>query len=98
MSRGGKLIASNKRGQSVSVFDTASGKELARIPTKANVVHGVTVSPDGRYAFVSEEGIGTERGLVEVVDLTRLESVGAVEVGLQAAGLDFWKIELVPTR
>jgi DNA-binding beta-propeller fold protein YncE len=89
----GKLVASNKRGQSVSVFDVASGKELARIPTRAKVVHGVAVSSDSRFAFVSEEAIGKTPGIVEVIDLTALESAGSVEVGLQAAGLDFWKIE-----
>jgi hypothetical protein len=30
---------------------------------------------------------------VEAIDLARLESAGSVEVGLQAAGLDFWKVE-----
>ena len=93
VSRDGKLVASNKRGQSVSVFDVASGKELARIPTRAKVVHGVAVSSDSRFAFVSEEAIGKTPGLVEVIDLTELASAGSVEVGLQAAGLDFWKIE-----
>jgi DNA-binding beta-propeller fold protein YncE len=89
----GKLVASNKRGQSVSVFDVALGKELARIPTRAKLVHGVAVSFDSRFAFVSEEAIGKTPGIVEVIDLTELESAGNVEVGLQAAGLDFWKIE-----
>ena len=93
VSRDGKLVASNKRGQSVSVFDVASGKELARIPTRAKVVHGVAVSSDSRFAFVSEEAIGKTPGVVEVIDLTELASAGSVEVGLQAAGLDFWKIE-----
>jgi hypothetical protein len=34
-------------------------RELARIPTKRRIVHGVAVSPDDRYAFVSVEG-GTD--------------------------------------
>jgi DNA-binding beta-propeller fold protein YncE len=59
VTRNGKLlVATNKRGQSVSVFDIASGKELARIPTKRKVVHGAVVTPDDRYAFVSVEGVG----------------------------------------
>ena len=98
VSRDGKLVASNKRGQSVSVFDVASGKELARIPTKAKVVHGVAVSSDDRFAFVSEEAIGKTPGVVEVIDLTALASAGSVEVRLQAAGLDFWKIEPARAR
>jgi DNA-binding beta-propeller fold protein YncE len=98
VTRDGKLLASNKRGQSVSVFDAASGKELARIPTKAKLVHGIAVSSDDRFAFVSEESIGKAPGVVEVIDLTSLVSAGSVEVGLQAAGLDFWKIEPARAR
>lgn len=93
VSRDGKLVASNKRGQSVSIFDVSSGKELARVETRSRVVHGVAVSSDDRFAFVSEEGIGATPGIVEVIDLTELRSRGGVEVGLQAAGLDFWKTE-----
>jgi DNA-binding beta-propeller fold protein YncE len=94
----GKLIASNKRGQSVSVFDVVSGKELARIPTKARLVHGVAVSSDNRFAFVSEEAVGKTPGVVEAIDLEALASAASVEVGLQAAGLDFWKREPARAR
>jgi DNA-binding beta-propeller fold protein YncE len=87
------LIATNKRGQSVSVFDIASGRELARIPTKRPVVHGVAVAPDNRYAFISVEGIGSAPGTLEVIDLTALKSVAQVDVGQMAGGVDFWKTE-----
>jgi DNA-binding beta-propeller fold protein YncE len=87
------LIATNKRGPSVSVFDAKSGKELARLTTKRKVVHGVVVSPDNRYAFVSVEGVGSEPGTVEVIDLEALKTVATVDVPVQAAGIDFWKIE-----
>ncbi len=98
MSGNGKLVATNKRGQSVSVFDVSSGKELARIGTRAPIVHGIAVSSDDRFAFVSEEAKGKAPGVVEVISLTGLTSVGSVEVGLQAAGLDFWKIEPARAR
>jgi DNA-binding beta-propeller fold protein YncE len=98
VSRDGKLIASNKRGQSVSIFDAATARELARVPTRAPIVHGVAVSPDSRFAFVSEEAIGNAPGMVEVISLSDLVSVGSVEVGLQAAGLDFWKTEPARAR
>jgi len=87
------LLATNKRGQSVSVFDAASGKELKRIATRRKVVHGVAVSPDDRYAFVSVEGIGSQPGTVEVIDLGALATVATVDVGPMAAGIDVWKIE-----
>jgi DNA-binding beta-propeller fold protein YncE len=90
---GQRLIATNKRDQSVSIFDLKSGKELARLPTKRKVLHGVVVSPDDRYAFVTVEGVGSEPGTVEVIDLTVLKTVATVDVAQGAAGIDFFKIE-----
>ena len=87
------LIATNKRGQSVSVIEVGSGRELARIPTKRPVVHGVVVSPDDRYAFISVEGIGSAPGTLEVIDLRAFASVAQVDVGQMAGGVDFWKTE-----
>ena len=87
------LLATNKRGQSLSVFDAGSGQELKRLPTRRKVVHGVAVSPDDRYAFVSVEGVGAEPGTVEVIDLGALATVGTLDVGAMAAGLDVWKLE-----
>lgn len=92
---GGKLIATNKRGPSVSVYDAKTGRELVRLPTKRKVVHGVVVSPDNRYAFVSVEGIGSEPGTVEIIDLVALKTIATVDVAQQAAGIDFWKTEPV---
>jgi len=92
---GAKLIATNKRGPSVSVYDLKSGKELARIPTKRKVVHGAVVSPDNRYAFISVEGVGSEPGTVEVIDLENLKTVATLDVAQQAAGIDFLRTEAV---
>jgi hypothetical protein len=88
------LVGTNKRGQSVSVIDLASGKEIALLPTKRKVASGVVISPDDRYAFVTVEGIGSEPGTVEVIDLRTLRTVAAVDVGQQAGGIDFWKVVL----
>ena len=93
--RGARLIATNKRDASVSVFDAVSGKELARIPTTRKVVHGIAVSDDDRYAFISVEGVGSEPGTVDVIDLSSLQKVASVEVGQQAGGIDFLRSEPV---
>jgi DNA-binding beta-propeller fold protein YncE len=82
------LVATNKRGQSVSVFDAGTGKELKRLPTKRKVVHGVAITGDDRYAFISVEGIGSEPGTVEVIDLRALATVATVDVGPMAGGID----------
>ena len=88
---GTRLLATNKRDQSVSIYDLKSGKELARLPTKRKVLHGVVVSPDDRYAFVTVEGVGSEPGTVEVIDLAALKTVATVDVPPGAAGIDFFK-------
>ena len=85
---GTKLIATNKRDQSVSVIAVSSGRELARIRTTRKVVHGVVVSPDDRYAFISVEGVGSEPGTVEIIDLQTLKTVATVDVGQMAGGID----------
>jgi hypothetical protein len=69
------------------------GKELARLPTKRKVLHGVVVTPDDLYAFVTVEGIGSEPGTVEIIDLRSLKTVATVDVGAEAAGIDFFKTE-----
>ena len=93
ISKDGKMLATNKRGQSVSVFELASGYELVRLQTKRKVPDGVVVTPDGLYAFVAVEGIGSEPGTVEVIDLHSLKTVATVDVPEQAVGIDFWKVE-----
>jgi DNA-binding beta-propeller fold protein YncE len=93
MTKDGRLVATNKRDQSVSIFDPKSGKELARLPTQRKVVHGAVVTPDNRYAFISVEGIGSDPGTVEVIDLDTLKTVAILDVPSQAAGIDFWKTE-----
>jgi DNA-binding beta-propeller fold protein YncE len=82
------LIGTNKRGQSVSVFDAVSGAEVARIPTSRRVTHGAAVTSDNRYVFVTNEGVGSEKATVDVIDLRALQLVATVEVGQQAGGID----------
>ena len=91
-----RLIATNKRDQSVSIYDLKTGKELVRLPTKRKVLHGVVVSPDDRYVFVTVEGVGSEPGTVEVIDLTVMKTVATVDVAQGAAGIDFYK--MVPAQ
>ena len=85
---GTKLIATNKRDQSVSIIALPSGREIARIATKRRVVHGAAVSADDRYVFISVEGVGSEPGTLEIIDLTTLKTVATVDVGQMAGGID----------
>lgn len=77
----------------MSGFEAASGTELARIPTTRRVASGLVIPPESRYAFVTQEGVGSEPGAVDVIDLGTLQRVASVDVGQQAGGIDFWKVE-----
>ena len=90
---GTRLVATNKRDQSVSIYDLKSGRELVRLPTIRRVLHGVVISPDDLYAFVTVEGVGAEPGTVEIIDLRSMKTVATVDVPHQAAGIDFYKTE-----
>jgi DNA-binding beta-propeller fold protein YncE len=87
------LVATLKPGSMVEVFDLKAGKSVAQMKTSTTLAHGVVVSPDSRYAFVSSEGVGSAPGKVDVYDLKALAKVGTVDVGQQASGIAFWKTE-----
>lgn len=87
------LVATLKQGDAVEFFDTGTGESLAVSPTSTTVVHGVTISPDSRYAFISVEGVGSEPGKVDVFDLETFRRVASAEVGQQASGIDFFRME-----
>ena len=86
------LVATLKPGSSVEIFDIATGKSLAQIKTSNTLAHGVTISSDSKYAFVSSEGVGAAPGKVDVIDLIARAKVGTVDVGQQASGIAFWKM------
>lgn len=85
------LITTNKKGKSVSIIDTQSGAEVAKVATQRRFPSGLTVSADDKYAFITVEGYGAEPGTVEVIDLATKQRVGSVDVGQQAGGIDFWR-------
>jgi DNA-binding beta-propeller fold protein YncE len=87
------LLATLKQGALFEAFDLATGRSVGRMPTSTTVAHGVAVSPDSRYAFVSSEGVGAAPGKVDIYDLEALSRVATVDVGQQASGIAFWKME-----
>ena len=89
------LVASLKTAGQVQFFDLETGESLATLPSSTTVTHGVAVTPDSRFAFVSVEGKGAEPGKVDVFDLRTLRQVGSVELGQQTGGIVFWKMESV---
>ena len=87
------LLASLKQGGAVEIFDLARGESVMQAKSTTTVTHGTVITPDSRYAFVSSEGVGAAPGKVDVYDLRSLARVASVEVGQQAGGIAFWKME-----
>ena len=82
-----RLLVTNKKGRSVSMVDLATGRESARIPTTKGVVHGIAFSPDGRYAYISAESVGSDPGSIDTIDLKTGTVAGTVAVPFQPAGI-----------
>ncbi|HEV8599250.1 MAG TPA: YncE family protein [Gemmatimonadales bacterium] len=85
------VLVTNKKAQSVSVFDTQSWTEAARVPTSKRVPHGIAFSPDGRYAFVTQESVGNDLGAVDAIDLATLKRVASLPLPRQPTGIAVWK-------
>jgi YVTN family beta-propeller protein len=81
------VIVTNKKAQSISLVDAQQLTEVARIATSKKLPHGVAYSPDGRWAFISVESIGTDPGAVDVMDLWTLTRVASIAVPLQPTGI-----------
>lgn len=77
----------NRTEPGTEVVELAGGTSAARVPSTTTLPHGVVVTEDSRYAFVSVEGVGSEPGKVDVIDLATLERVASVGVGPQAGGI-----------
>jgi YVTN family beta-propeller protein len=88
----GRLVfVTNKKDKSVSVFDTRSWTESKRIPTSKRIPHGIAFSPDGRYAFVTCESVGTDPGAIDAIDLSTLTVVASMPLALQPTGVAVWR-------
>jgi len=90
---GRTLVVTLKPTGKVEFIDIDSGESRGVVATSTTVPHGVALSPDSRYAFISIEGVGAEPGKVDIYDLRSFTRVAEVEVGQQAGGITFWKME-----
>jgi len=88
-------VTTLKGAQAVSVIDLGTGVER-RVATTRPVTHGVVITPDSRYAFVSNESIGAVPGTIDVIDIAAGEVAASTEVQLQPGGISFWKMESGP--
>ena len=90
---GKTLVATYKSGGTVGFWNLEVGRESNRIRTTRTIPHGVVVTPDGEYAFVTLEGVGSEPGTVEVYHIPTRRRVDTVDIGTQAGGIAFWKMD-----
>ena len=91
----GKLLVGTIKSEGkTAIWDLKDKKLLGLIKNTTSVSHGIAISPDSLYAFISVEGIGGEPGKVDVVSLQNYELIDSVEVGKQAGGIAFWKKEI----
>lgn len=81
------VIVTNKKAQSVSLVDAQTLTEVAKVPTSKSLPHGVAYSPDGRWAFISQESVGVDPGAVDVIDLTTRARVASIAVPRQPTGV-----------
>ena len=72
----GLLLVTNKSGNTVSLIDTETGRELKRLPTGPGP-HEVALTPDGRLAFVADYGSNS----LTVIDVGELRVDGSVDLG-----------------
>jgi DNA-binding beta-propeller fold protein YncE len=87
------LLATLKPAAALEVYDLSTGAIVATMKNSTTLANGVAVSSDSRYAFVASEGVGAAPGKVDVFDLRAFVKVGTVDVGQQAGGIAFWKME-----
>jgi YVTN family beta-propeller protein len=78
------LLILNKEDNALAVIDPASLKVLGTVPTGAGP-HEVAVSPDGKWAYVSNYGsfgpAGSPGHTVSVIDLVNLKPVQQFDLG-----------------
>ncbi len=86
------VIVTNKKDQSFSLIDARTRTEVARLPTSKKIVHGVAYSPDGRYAFISQESIGADPGAVDMLDLDIRRIVASIAVPAQPTGIAILRV------
>ncbi len=89
---GSVAIVTNKKDQSFSIIDLKTLAEVARVKTAKKIVHGIAFSPDSRYAYVSQESIGSDPGAIDVVDLATRKVASSIAIPAQPTGVTILKL------
>lgn len=87
------LVATLAAQGEVEFLDVLRGISAGRTPTSAGAPHGVVISPDSGYAFVTTEGLEAASGKVEVYELPTRRRTADAELGGQAGSIVFWRMD-----
>lgn len=84
---GGLLLVANKGDQTLGLIDPEAGRQIATVAEGGITGHEVTVSPDGKFAFVpiyGNSGVGkpgTDGSTLAVIDLGAHRVVHTIDFG-----------------
>jgi YVTN family beta-propeller protein len=84
---GTTLFATLRADSAIAVIDLATGLVRERISTSQASPHGLAVTSDGAYLFVTNEGAGTAKGSVDVIDVRTLRRVATAPLGYAPGGI-----------
>jgi len=74
------LLVLNKEDNALAIVDPVTGKVVGRVPT-GEAPHEVTVSADGKLAFVANYGARDPGSTISVIDLTAQKELRRVDLG-----------------
>jgi YVTN family beta-propeller protein len=80
---GATVLMPDARNHELRIVERASGRELARLPFRGAGPQGITISPDGRHAFLSLSA----QARVAVIDLRTRTVAGYVDAGPAPDGI-----------
>ena len=87
---GSRMVITLKGEGKTEIKNLKTGKSKV-VNNTTKVSHGVVISPDNKYAFISVEGIGGEPGKLDVIDIRKAKLISSIAVGKQAGGIALWK-------
>jgi YVTN family beta-propeller protein len=80
------LLIGEKAAHSVGFYNAADGKQIARVPTGKHP-HEIALSPDGAYAYVTDNGMlwmtdpGEGGNTITVIDVRRRTRAKTIDLG-----------------
>lgn len=85
---GTMLLATLRSDSVLAVIDLSGARPTTRVPLSQSSPHGIAITSDSRYAFVTNEGGGRAKGTVDVIDLTRLVRVASTTLAYSPGAID----------